>query len=147
MGGWVVDRKMEEIEAVGLRCWRLWVGGWVGGWALPTCWYLSTQVALIAAPFAAAKGTSMACWERSRGKQYSSTQSCLERVGGWVSEFVHREASNYQKEKKEEAPTHPPTHSTYPMPPHKLHQASAHIRQIHQDLQNTVLVAGVTQVH
>ena len=35
MGGWVGYRKIEEIEAVGMRCWKLWmvgVGGWVGGW-------------------------------------------------------------------------------------------------------------------
>ena len=34
VGGWVggwVGRKVEENEAVGMRCWSLWVGGWVGG--------------------------------------------------------------------------------------------------------------------
>ena len=35
MGGWV-DRKIEEIEAVRMRCCNVGVdgrvGGWVGGW-------------------------------------------------------------------------------------------------------------------
>ena len=30
VGGWV-DGKVEENEAVRMRCCRLWVGGWVGG--------------------------------------------------------------------------------------------------------------------
>ena len=34
VGGWVGDRKEEEIEAVRMSCWTPmggWVGGWVGG--------------------------------------------------------------------------------------------------------------------
>ena len=34
MGGWLsyvcTSRKVEENEAVGMRCWTLWVGGWGG---------------------------------------------------------------------------------------------------------------------
>ena len=29
VAGWV--GCIEEKEAVGMRCWTLWVGGWVGG--------------------------------------------------------------------------------------------------------------------
>ena len=31
-GGWVGYGKVEENEAVRMRCWTLWGGGWVGGW-------------------------------------------------------------------------------------------------------------------
>ena len=30
VGGWVGDRKIEENEAVRMRCWVLGLGGWVG---------------------------------------------------------------------------------------------------------------------
>ena len=35
VGGWLsyyIHRKVEENEAVRMRCWTLWVGGWEGGW-------------------------------------------------------------------------------------------------------------------
>ena len=42
VGGWVVgweDRKVEEKQAVGMKCCGLGMGRWVGGWVggLPTC--------------------------------------------------------------------------------------------------------------
>ena len=33
VGGWVVDRKRKENEAIRMSCCMGgWVGGWVGGW-------------------------------------------------------------------------------------------------------------------
>ena len=32
VGGWVGDREVEEEQAVGMRCCRVWEGGRVGGW-------------------------------------------------------------------------------------------------------------------
>ena len=35
VGGWVGVEKVEEEEAVRMRCWGLGMGGWMGGAYLP----------------------------------------------------------------------------------------------------------------
>ena len=73
MGGWVVDRKMEEDKAVRMRYCELgileWVGGWVGGWM---GFYLVEVGAGGVHPTQHQSGGDVALW---RGGW----------VGGWVS--------------------------------------------------------------
>ena len=77
VGGWVVDRKRQESEAVRmsyceLGFWVGWVGGWVGGWG-----YLAKM------------SSCMACFLTMSFKLSSAPlKVCLGWVGGWLGGWL-----------------------------------------------------------
>ena len=68
VGGWVGE-KVEENEAIGMRCCGGWVGGWVGGRGRT-------------------KGANPTMKKWRRGKGIMFTASCGKWVGGWVGGWV-----------------------------------------------------------